>query len=537
MFLTKDRVKQLIQNAPQGTKPEEIVRELMRRGYTLEGLNEPKKGVLRQVAEAVVKPVARFGVQAANVAESLYDISRGDVRGAAEATSKTRVLPGLGAVSPYVKGTDTTTQAIRGTIGGGLELGSMIAPVGKVGLGAKGLASAAGRFGVASATGDVGSQLASDKPLSARQAITSGALGAAIPVAGRSLAAGLRSGGKIGAEILGKTTGTSADVIQEAFTNPNVMRIARKSGSEGVSELQNKALSDARQGFKSLLNSRRFDYTERLKKIKANKSDITPIVDTGRQRARSLLADFDISVGEGKRLNNLDFSDSTIVKNQEIVQKAFNKVMSWTDNTPEGVDRLKKILSQYEKEIPVTESGGAKIFVSELKDTIKTGLEQRVPGYSEMTGNYHAMSNLISEVESALSLGNKSSKDTAIRKIISTMRDNNELRKDFIRLLGTASGKDITGTVAASALSKAAPHGLAGRITGSGGALAAAFLKPSSIPLLIAVIGASSPRLVGEITSVLGKATRQMVKADKFSPAIRNTLRLILQRAYSESNK
>lgn len=45
-FLTKDKVAVIIQNAPEGTKPEDVVNGLVSRGYKLEGFNdqpEPKK--------------------------------------------------------------------------------------------------------------------------------------------------------------------------------------------------------------------------------------------------------------------------------------------------------------------------------------------------------------------------------------------------------------------------------------------------------------------------------------------------------------
>ena len=537
MYITKDQLKQIIGNAPAGSRPEVLLREIVARGNVVEGFNEPKEGILKSIAKAVVNPVAKFGVQAANTVESTYKLATGDISGANEAMNKTRVLPGLGAVSPYVKGSDTNAQAIKGTLAGGFEIGSLIAPVGKVGTSAKALAGAAGRFGAASGIGDIGSQLTNGKKYDVGQTIGSVLIGGAIPIAGRVLSKGLSTAGKVTSEVLGKTTGTNAEVVREAFNNPNVMKLARKAGSQGESELQDQALEGAKSGFAQLLKSRNANYTKQLEQVKANKSDITSIISAGRDKAKSLLNDFSIKLESGNKLNNLNFDNSTITKNTKVVQKAVNDVLSWTENTPAGVDKLKKKLSQYINEIPVTESGGAKAFLVDLYDTIKSGLNEKVPGYQEMTKGYHEASNLIEEVQKALSLGDKVSKDTAIRKIMSTMRDNNELRKDFLKLLGTTSGKDITGTVAASALTKFAPHGIAGRVMGGGGALAAGYLKPSSIPILMVAIGSSSPRLVGELANITGKATRQMIKADKFSPAIRNTLRIILQKAYSNKNK
>ena len=124
MYITKDQLKQIIGNAPAGSRPEVLLREIVARGNIVEGFNEPKKGILRSIAEGVVRPAARVGVQALNFGESLVDLAKGDVAGANAATNKTRNVPLLGQVAPYVKGSDSFGQAAKKTIGAGLEVGS-----------------------------------------------------------------------------------------------------------------------------------------------------------------------------------------------------------------------------------------------------------------------------------------------------------------------------------------------------------------------------------------------------------------------------
>ena len=255
------------------------------------------------------------------------------------------------------------------------------------------------------------------------------------------------------------------------------------------------------------------------------------MLDSTRENAVQLLKDFNIKVGnEGNKLNNLDFSGSTMTKNTDIAQKAFNDVMSWTETSPAGLDRLQKRLGQYADEIPVTERGGAHSFVNELQNSIKQGLKDNVPGYNEMTSKYAQASELIGDIQKALSLKDSASKDTAIRKLMSTMKDNQDFRKEFVDILSGAAGTDIKAKLAGAALSPKFVQGMSGKIA-TGGASIGGFLHPSAMPLVLSYIAASSPRLVGELTSLLGKVSKTMISTGKFSPEIQNGIRLILQKS------
>ena len=39
-YLTKDKVKAIVNNAPKGSNPEDVINALVSRGYKLEGLND-----------------------------------------------------------------------------------------------------------------------------------------------------------------------------------------------------------------------------------------------------------------------------------------------------------------------------------------------------------------------------------------------------------------------------------------------------------------------------------------------------------------
>ncbi len=211
MFITKHQVKQILGNAPPGSDPGKIIQELVKGGAILEGFNEPKDGILKSIAKAVVSPVARFGVQTANTLESISKLSSGDIQGANAATNKTRTLPFLGRVSPYVKGSDTNAQVLKGTLAGGLELGSLVAGGG--GISSVGKATVGGlvkqgaiqgaKYGAATGfLGSTGQELQNKNATfgsvvksglvgSAFGAATGGALGGASPLVGTAVKSGL----------------------------------------------------------------------------------------------------------------------------------------------------------------------------------------------------------------------------------------------------------------------------------------------------------------------------------------------------------
>lgn len=498
-------------------------------------------GFLKSMVKNIAKPFSEVGTSIYNVGSSIKSLASGDVQGAAQELDKTRNIPFLGETKPAFTSSDVSTgylPPVKKMTGYGAEIASTIAPVGKIGTGGKALLQGAGKFGLMSGVGELGSQLENNQEINPGKILESAVIGSAIPVVGRGASKVIKGLGNVSAELLGKTTGTSADVIKEAFNNPNVIKFARQAGTKGSAGLQQQALEEAEKGLKQIVQKRGNEYVANLERIKISGQEVQQILDNTRNGAKQLLSDFDIKLQEGKKLNNLNFDNSTITKNKEIVQKAFNDVMSWRDTSAAGMDRLKKRLTQYANDIPATERGGAHNFVMDLKDSVDKGLKESVPGYREMTTKYAESSQLIGDIEKALSLKDNASKDTAIRKLMSTVRDNNDLRKEFVDVLSGVSGSDIRGKLAGSALSPGLASGLAGKLaTGSlvGGG-AATLLSPSIVPLLISYFASSSPRLVGEVTSLLGRVTKPMIRANKFSPQIQNSLRVLLQRSLSEDN-
>lgn len=518
------------------------------------------------IVASITKPLRQLGAQAGAAVSGVGSLLGSAVRGdtseeAAQKLQSTLSKKRFGETAIGADPTSSLGKDIGKIIGTGTEIASFAAPIGIAGkgvstaakVGAKAVKptlTALAKGGVASgALGQTGRELQEGKPLPgaigriAGASLAGGATGFGLPVIGRGLSAVGRLGRsavaepvkRLGTEVLGRTTGAGAEAIQQVWDNPNVLKYARQAGKEGPNALMDQALSDAKRGLSLLRKSRGTAYVKELNKIKLDKRSLDDIVQQTRNAARSLLEDNNIKIGSGKALNNLDFGASTIERGQGTVQKAFNDVMKWTDNTPAGLDRLKKKLSQHLDEIPVTERGGAFSFVRELHDSVSSALKQQVPGYEGMTKSYSEASDLIDEIQRALSLKDTAMKDTTIRKLMSSMRQNNELRKEMLDVLGKVSGKDITAKIAGATLGSMTPRGLAGALqptaTGLGGLQA--FINPSSIPFLLVYLATSSPRLMAEAITLLSKA-----KGPTIPPATKRALaRLLIQASRQPLNK
>ena len=148
----------------------------------------------------------------------------------------------------------------------------------------------------------------------------------------------------------------------------------------------------------------------------------------------------------------------------EIVDTIKNWGLQKGDRTATGLDLLKRRLDDF-----YSPSGQARALVSSMRNTVKDILTKNVPGYYKMTSDYAKSTDIIKEVEKALSLGDRASADTAIRKLTSVLRENNDFRRSLVEKLQTTSGTDLKGMIAGAALSQITPRGLTARLLSEGG--------------------------------------------------------------------
>lgn len=180
------------------------------------------------------------------------------------------------------------------------------------------------------------------------------------------------------------------------------------------------------------------------------------------------------------------------------------------DLTPKGLDTLKKSLDDF-----YSESSKARAFVAQLRRKVSDTISEQVPQYKEMTKGYSEATNLIQEIEQGLSLRKtgmtgRVTADQTLRRLMSSMRDNFELRRDLVNTLGAKAGEDLSGQIAGYTMKGFMPIGLAGTGPAIAAEIALAkFVDPHFWPL----IAASSPRVAAEFLRTFGKASSELKMA------------------------
>jgi hypothetical protein len=197
------------------------------------------------------------------------------------------------------------------------------------------------------------------------------------------------------------------------------------------------------------------------------------------------------------------------------------KIADWKNSnpadyhTPEGFDNLKQSLwedfGKLGQEEKTAYSVGKQVY-----DSVKSEINKQAPEYAKVMKEYTDASDLTKEIERSLSLGNKASADTAMRKLQSLMRNNVNTnygqRLDLAQQLQQAGGRDLMPALAGQAMSDWTPRGIQRATAGVEGLGAYAVGGPALAALDVA---ASSPRLVGEAAYKYGQLANALNQGKK----------------------
>lgn len=260
--------------------------------------------------------------------------------------------------------------------------------------------------------------------------------------------------GKVAKETVGTLTGGGPGFIEEAAKgNPAFTKAMRgqMTGEEVVAH--------AKDALQSLRDQRGTAYTNELAKVRSTPGAFTQVKVNLDQELTKLMGPDEFQIGvsmawKGKHARNvLDFSQSPLVKNR-VVQKAIEDVMNWQDDTALGLDNLKKRLSKYIDQ--VENQSPAEVFLTRLEKNLSKGLKGAIPEYEKMTRGYAEATNLIKDIESNLMLKKEGATfpigritaDNTLRRLSSALRENFEMRKDLMEILGNKSGIEVPAEVA-----------------------------------------------------------------------------------------
>lgn len=299
---------------------------------------------------------------------------------------------------------------------------------------------------------------------------------------------------------LGLTSGVGGEAVGIAY------QAGKTGGTKFLDNMRgNVPYTDVLDEAKSALTTMRLErgaqYRQGMAGVSADKTviDFTPI---------------DKAVASIKAMGN--YKGQVINKNAAgAVDEIADLVNHWKGldpaefHTPEGLDALKQAISDIRD---TTQFGtAARKAADTAYNAVKSEITTQAPKYAQVMKDYSQATETLSEIERALSLGNKAAADTSMRKLQSLMRNNVNTnfgnRLDLAKTL-ESKGAEILPAVAGQQMSSLTPRGLQAA-TASIGGLGAVALNPAAL----AALPMTSPRLIGEAAYGLGAMNRGVSQA------------------------
>lgn len=296
--------------------------------------------------------------------------------------------------------------------------------------------------------------------------------------------------GTLAAETLGKTTGVGGGTVKAAFEsgtawNPEFWKNFTNKKDFGA------VIQDAKLGLDRMRQERSAQYNAN-KAAYANDATVLKFDDID-----NALVDFEKSINvQGAQGSTA----SKIGKDQmPKIDEIRNIVAEWRNkpdlHTVEGLDALKqRIQAVYPENAAHAQVQRA---VTQISGAVRDTIKKQAPGYAKTMEDYSSMSDTLQELEKALSLSDKASIDTAVRKMQSLTRDNaNTSYGNRLKLAGELEkyGVNVIPAVAGQAMSSWTPRGIQGAtaapIVGTAGYY-------GGLEGLVGAAAASSPKMVG----------------------------------------
>lgn len=305
---------------------------------------------------------------------------------------------------------------------------------------------------------------------------------------------GAEATGFAGRTALGLTTGQGPENIRTAFESGLKNKTSFIDNLSGKADMVD-ALDAAKQNLANMGAQKAAEYRSGMVNIKGDKTVLNfNGIDDAIKNASSMVT------FKGQIKNE---------KGAQAAQKAAEIVDEWKSlnpaeyHTPEGLDALKQKVGGVLESIPFEEKTARKV-VGSIYDSIKQEINTQAPVYASVMKDYSEATELIGEIERALSLGKKASADTALRKLQSLSRNNANTnfghRLDLAKTLESQGGNEILPAIAGQAMNTWTPRGLVSQGAGlytMGNAL--------TNPALMALLPLQSPKAVGLAAYGAGK--------------------------------
>jgi hypothetical protein len=384
-------------------------------------------------------------------------------------------------------------------------------------------------------TGKTGADFYSQKAQEAPVNALLGTIPSAVSAGGKALASGLRRG-------LGMTTGAGEEAIGQAFQagkTGNQTFMQNLKGEVSTADV----LDQAKNALSNIRANRMAGYKEGIKstmpsqEIVAGKAlptpmkrlDFVPITDKLDETIQSLKV-------ETPTTSKFKIGKEELSKVKELESVVNEWKKDPTLHTAEGLDALKQRLDALYPESPMQKQ--AQRAITSVRNSVKDTIVSQDKNYAKTMKAYEESLTLEREIERPLSLGDRASADTAIRKLQSLTRNNANTsfayRKELANALNAQGGGDLMPALSGQALSSWTPRGLAGQGAALGiGATGALSLNPGAAALL----PLTSPRLVGLGAYGAGKAAGNMPQTKMTDEQKRLAQLLLIRGAQGVTNE
>jgi hypothetical protein len=318
------------------------------------------------------------------------------------------------------------------------------------------------------------------------------ATGAAIDPLNATLSAGRAVAGHLPASVLGATTGVGMAPIQEAFQagrTGNPAFVEHMRGQRPIDE----AVGMAEAGVTAMTRDRGATYRADMA---ATRADVAPLDFGPIRNALNHAADGVMYRG----IVTDPIAARTVTQMGEVYQQFAGLPVA--ERTAEAFDALKKSIGAVRE---TTQPGtNARRVADQVYSTVRTQITTQSPSYAEAMRNYAEASDRIGEIRRTLSVNERATTDTTLRKLQSVMRNNvntNYGARTHLMEELNAYQPDLRPALAGQAMNSLAPRGMANAVVGAN----ALYSMATANPMAMAALPFASPRIVGEGVHALGQ--------------------------------
>lgn len=311
--------------------------------------------------------------------------------------------------------------------------------------------------------------------------------------------------GKVAGVGTGMLTGTGGKDLSKAYQTGTIGGEAAQAFRENLRQQQpfENVVSDARRALFNLKQEREAHYNQAMDSMPgADKPISFEPIDAALKRMEAVRTTYGVSTSPSTQATR------DLIRNTVEDWKA-KSALDPRLQTVRGMDGLKKRISDIWENLP--EETPQRAVAGQARHAVRDAISNAAPEYGKAMQAFEKETNQLDELKRTLSLGDRATIDTSLRKLQSTMRDNVNTnygqRQKLVDVLEQHGAPNLTAALAGQSLSSIRPRGLANitdpMVLAAMGA-SAATLHPASLAALL-LTPAMSPRVAGEAAHGLGR--------------------------------